>query len=401
MASYAQSPFPASFLNEIESPGYTLPPDASGVVIYGLATGLDPNHHGTCYAHPVSEVVQATKSSLAAGVPTITEVSPQSGCDSDVQDWKNVLLQLVVNIESAPNAGSLWGGVMLDEESSFWVGDSVSAFRDINNSLAILLSQPPYANGLAWYYTETFSGPNDWSHDDFDLVTGYSIAAPEIATDYMVTLTNYRQAITHEKVLVTWSLDSSFYQLTPTGLYGSEFRITGAPYHQFGLDLSNCWSDGYACNDWDADGVTNNNDNCISVYNPDQTNTDGDGMGNACDDDDDNDGCTDAEELGPNHGQGGQRDPLYYWDFYDVGTNHGPTNAPGDEDFTKDHKVNFGDTLIILDHFGHNGTDGHDHDLDRAIPDASMPGRSAEGLPGDSVTLTDAQNSLDSFGDEC
>jgi hypothetical protein len=115
----------------------------------------------------------------------------------------------------------------------------------------------------------------------------------------------------------------------------------------------------------------------------------------------DGDGCTDAQEAGPNHSTGGQRDPLNYWDFYDVGTNRGPSSAPGDEDFTKDHKVNFQDTLIILDHFGHDGTDGHDHDLDRNVADASMPWRSSEGLPGDSVTLTDVLNVNKSFGDQC
>ncbi|GMQ88403.1 MAG: hypothetical protein BMS9Abin08_1646 [Gammaproteobacteria bacterium] len=48
--------------------------------------------------------------------------------------------------------------------------------------------------------------------------------------------------------------------------------------------------------DRDEDTVLDNDDNCPSVVNPAQTDTDSDGAGNACDDDDDNDGLTDFFE---------------------------------------------------------------------------------------------------------
>jgi hypothetical protein len=69
-------------------------------------------------------------------------------------------------------------------------------------------------------------------------------------------------------------------------------------------------------NDVDCDGVLDSVDNCPSVYNPDQTNSDGgrrpngpnipgdwasnparDNLGDACDDDDDNDGLPDTQEF--------------------------------------------------------------------------------------------------------
>ena len=49
--------------------------------------------------------------------------------------------------------------------------------------------------------------------------------------------------------------------------------------------------------DSDGDGYPDAIDNCPDDPNPDQTDTDGDQTGDACDDDDDNDGQTDAAEL--------------------------------------------------------------------------------------------------------
>lgn len=51
--------------------------------------------------------------------------------------------------------------------------------------------------------------------------------------------------------------------------------------------------------DDDQDGVGAACDNCNNLYNPDQTNTDGDDWGDACDDDDDGDGFPDSDDHCP------------------------------------------------------------------------------------------------------
>jgi hypothetical protein len=59
--------------------------------------------------------------------------------------------------------------------------------------------------------------------------------------------------------------------------------------------------------DQDGDGQATEFDNCPDVANGDQTDTDGDGLGDACDDDDDNDGFPDGVDvcsLGPLGGDG-------------------------------------------------------------------------------------------------
>lgn len=60
--------------------------------------------------------------------------------------------------------------------------------------------------------------------------------------------------------------------------------------------------------DSDGDGVPDTDDNCPDTPNADQTDTDGDGLGDACDDDDDGDGILDANDNCPLNANADQTD---------------------------------------------------------------------------------------------
>jgi hypothetical protein len=158
----------------------------------------------------------------------------------------------------------------------------------------------------------------------------------------------------------------------------------------------------------DADGdlvpdrFGNNSDNCVFMVNPAQDDTDSDLLGDACETsihltdpqqaDTDSDTCSDGREVRTilfQPGQGGDRDPLNPWDFYDVNDNR---------------NIDLSDTLLVLAHFGHayNGgayQDATDDVLDRVVPDIAKPWRTAEGDNG--IDLNDALNNLKSFGHNC
>jgi hypothetical protein len=112
--------------------------------------------------------------------------------------------------------------------------------------------------------------------------------------------------------------------------------------------------------------------------------TDGDGQCNSVDADDDNDGCSDTSEGGIDPAKGGDRNPLDFWDFFDV---------------TGDGAVGVDDVVDTLQYWGDAGTSPEANLRDRWSPDPGKPWRSAAADNG--IDVTDTLTSLASFGHAC
>lgn len=155
-------------------------------------------------------------------------------------------------------------------------------------------------------------------------------------------------------------------------------------------------SPGGGLTDTDGDGLIDLDDNCVDVANANQTDGDGDRLGDACeaaygtnasDADTDNDGCVDGVEVrtvtySPTHG--GDRDPLNPGDFFDV---------------SGDVSVDLNDVISVLGYYGDPGTSTAGNARDREGADISKPWRVS--YMNNGIDMTDAVFSLLSFGHDC
>ena len=76
--------------------------------------------------------------------------------------------------------------------------------------------------------------------------------------------------------------------------YSSLGQLTGGSFSSINYQIQ---SDSLSILDTDNDGILDNTDNCLTVSNNNQINTDLDSQGDACDADDDNDGLSDVIEI--------------------------------------------------------------------------------------------------------
>jgi len=89
-----------------------------------------------------------------------------------------------------------------------------------------------------------------------------------------------------------WIVKNSWGASWPTPADGGYFKVG---YGECAIEQYAVYA--YLEADIDGDGVSDPSDNCPTVPNPTQLDTDGDGLGNACDDDDDDDGFDDDVEV--------------------------------------------------------------------------------------------------------
>jgi len=147
--------------------------------------------------------------------------------------------------------------------------------------------------------------------------------------------------------------------------------------------------------DGDGDGVKDASDNCPSVDNNLQTNTDGDGQGDACDDDDDGDSKSDADDNCPTASNGDQKD-----------TDSDAKGDACDEDDDADGVLDGNDNCPIASNAGQENADGDD--LGDACDGPSDPADGdADGKPDDADNCPEASNGdqanhdTDPLGDAC
>ncbi len=120
---------------------------------------------------------------MGYGIHTITEITPQSGCDSNINDWINLIASVTDYIKTHTSAAIFpyyWYGIMLDEEDGFWSGGGVKAFEELNESTSHFMAHTP---GVAWFYTEDFASTGSWSQNQYNDIIhndGASIPAPQI-----------------------------------------------------------------------------------------------------------------------------------------------------------------------------------------------------------------------------
>ncbi len=152
---------------------------------------------------------------------------------------------------------------------------SVAGGQGIDGSIEILgaFSEHPISTGSSWIYQFSWDGslPDTVSFMEIrDFAMGYGDFWP---TDHGNEVCLRFNLVTYQQGILC--IDSLFHPIHKYNwLFETPSPDFNGPY---------CWQIAidYA-NDRDADGVPNASDNCLSVYNPDQVDSNGDGVGDAC-----------------------------------------------------------------------------------------------------------------------
>jgi hypothetical protein len=201
-------------------------PGTDVIVVEGLGTS-------TSCLPDVSEVEEATVAFLNSGHRTITEISPQSYCNtlSNYESYKIAGIASYVEANS-PYAVTLWGGFMLDEEPGF--DFSASQLESLNSYTANVMSGTP---GISWYYTE--NQPNGWALSTYNAILGSSYPAPQVYSTSMADSVN-SECGTYDVCinLVTYDGDAGSPWDNPVYVTG---LVDGPCFYEWSIYLANLW----------------------------------------------------------------------------------------------------------------------------------------------------------------
>jgi len=104
------------------------------------------------------------------------------------------------------------------------------------------------------------------------------------------------------RIIPAWSENSAYATINSSGVLttsavtSNEIVTVSASYTSGGITRTDTLGIVISETDNDNDGVADVDDNCSTISNTDQTDTDGDNIGDACDPDDDNDGVLDVDD---------------------------------------------------------------------------------------------------------
>ncbi len=251
---YAQNGPPSNIAIDVP-PGTTittLPSGATVAVVEGRAAGLGTN---VCpiFATTDAQVEQTTVNLLNQGIPTITEISPQQGCDGKVSDWEDRIALITDKIYYQSHVAAsiipyYWYGIMLDEEYDYWPTGGVQAYDTINEATNHLMAHLP---GVAYFYTEDFAigQQGAWTQDQYNKIVrgeSFSIPSPQVYNSNMVGYANSEQAKYNDSQFVTWDCHASDSDYPTAALATS--KINGPPYvDPADVSLSNEYTGGQSC----------------------------------------------------------------------------------------------------------------------------------------------------------
>ena len=167
------------------------------------------------------------------------------------------------------------------------------------------------------YFFQNFLAPVKQSGSDqtVELILFPGFVSPQICPPMDLTLTF--QGISSDNPLTTGTDESGDIVLAnpaADGVYTWSVDLHSSPLKVPPDHLVNrCDQVGIGSGvvtDTDADGIADSCDNCPSLANADQRDSDLDGVGDLCDPDDDGDGVPDASDLCPLTGPAGSPDPV-------------------------------------------------------------------------------------------